>query len=96
MHAAVFAGAITCALGAAILYSQYGFWHQKYSSEDDLLVQTSSINSTETMTSPTTALSDFFKEASMRFTAVTDTMSSFLEGKDTYSQDENSTSTKPR
>lgn len=89
MHAAIFAGTVTCVLGAAILYSQYGFWRERYSRQEEITQESSEGK----MVSPDTILSDFFREASVRFTAATGAMGSFLESKDTYSGDENSTST---
>lgn len=39
VHAVVFAGTITALLGAAILYTQYGFWHNSYERSDEKIVQ---------------------------------------------------------
>jgi hypothetical protein len=87
VHAFVIAGTITGLIAAFILYTDYGFWHEKYQRDDaatDAAVDVPSRSMTET-------LSDFFGEASSRLSKVKQSGSGFLEGTDTYTSGGSST-----
>lgn len=84
MHALVFAGSITTLLLIVVLYSQYGFWHEKYVRQDSVLV-----DDPLEVESPASFFSKFFEEASVRFSNVKDNAGTFLEGKDSYSNEQN-------
>lgn len=87
VYAALFAGLITVILASYILYVDYGFWHEKYSrNEEALLVVEAAPEkvSSESVLSPGEMIQGFFKEASDKFKAVGTSESAFLEGKDTY------------
>ena len=90
VYAALFAGFITVILASYILYVDYGFWHEKYTRNDEALLVTEvvpkAVNS-ESVLSPGEMIQGFLKEASDKFKAVGTSESAFLEGKDTYSKE---------
>jgi hypothetical protein len=88
IHAAVFAGSITFLIAVFILYSDYGFWHEKYRREEVSVEASLASSSTKESVpeSPMDALSRFFSEAHTQFKGVTASSGSFLEGKETYSR----------
>lgn len=80
LHAFIFAGSITFVIAAIILYSDYGFWHERYNRND-----TSAITSTTEMAeSPIKVLSRFFGEAHSQFKGVASSSGGFFEGRETY------------
>lgn len=84
VHAVFFAGTITCILAAIILYSQYGFWNQRYTRENDFIPAT---NTEETMEPPSEMIASFMEEVSTRFGTIKQNIGTLLEGKDSYSQE---------
>jgi hypothetical protein len=78
IHAFAFAGTVTVLIAVFILYTDYGFWHETYLSDDIVSNQASS----------TRSFGDFWKEAGDRFHSIG--KASFLEGTETYVKDENS------
>lgn len=86
MHAIVFAGSVTALLAGIILYTNYGFWHERYQRADDLAVGTTVANSPVASESLGEMLSRFWGEASVQFGNVGDKGASLLEGKETYTR----------
>lgn len=80
MHAFVFAGTITALIAAFILYTDYGFWHEKYVA-DDLVVET-------VQETPNESISTFWQEAKARFGSIGKNPGSLLEGKVEYKKEE--------
>jgi hypothetical protein len=86
VHAFVFAGVITALIAAFILYYDYGFWHEKYQKgEDEIAVQAT----TTEIESPSKVLINFFSEAKKQFGNIGSSSASLLEGKETYTREEN-------
>jgi hypothetical protein len=86
VHAVAFAAIVTGLIATFVLYTDYGFWHEKYS-------RTQEDNATSTpmvVESPSEAFSHFFSEARTRFSNVGASVSSsskgLLEGKETYTK----------
>lgn len=84
VHGVVFAGAITSVIAAVILYTDYGFWHERYVSEDVLLEQ----QAAESMKSPGQTMASFWQEAKERFGGIGKAGSELLEGKEQYTKEE--------
>ena len=85
VYAFVFSGAVTSLIAAIILYTDYGFWHEKYSS-DALKKEVAS--TTQVMPeSPVEMLSKFFDEAKVQLRGINVSSSSLFEGKETYSKE---------
>lgn len=76
IHAFVFAGTLTSIVAAFILYTDYGFWHETYVSDDLVAEQKTEIES------PGESLSNFLTEAKTRFSSIQ--FSGLLEGKESY------------
>lgn len=85
MHAFVFAGAITGVIGIFILYADYGFWHETYTSDDLVVEQAKDSFDPE---SPGESMMRFFREAKDRFDTLGSSGASLLEGKETYKREE--------
>jgi hypothetical protein len=83
VYAFIFAGTITALIAAVILYTDYGFWHDRYIRDDSALV----VKSTTPMESPSKALSNFWSEAYEKFHAIGSVSGSLLEGKEVYVKD---------
>lgn len=83
VHAFAFAGIITALIAGFILYTDYGFWHETYRSEDSLVAE----NPPAEPVSPSTSFSSFFKEAKTRFDNIGSTSADLLEGKESYTKD---------
>jgi hypothetical protein len=92
-HALVFSGLVTAVLAAAILYFDYGFWHERYTKDDTLIVE----NIEQKSDSPVTMFSSLYNEAKEKLLSVKSGGGALLEGKKSYSNKEEfllSTSTK--
>lgn len=86
VYAFIFAGSITALIAAVILYTDYGFWHDRYVRDDSVLV----VKEKTPMESPSQALSNFWGEAYDKFRVIGSASGSLLEGKETYTKEENS------
>lgn len=84
MYAFIFAGTITAAIAAIILYVDYGFWHEKYSSEPIEVMQATT---TVLQESPSEVLLRFMNEAKEQFNTIGESGKSLLEGKEVYIKD---------
>lgn len=80
VHAFVFAGSITGLIAFFILYTDYGFWHEKYVAE-------SAQQEVVPIESPGQSLGSFFKEAKERFNAIGTAAPTLLEGKEVYTSE---------
>jgi hypothetical protein len=87
VYAFIFAGSITIAIAAVILYVDYGFWHEQYSSktESDVEIATT----TEMPESPIKMLSRFLGEAKTQLNNINASGSDLLQGKETYTNESN-------
>ncbi len=79
MHAFVFAGTITGLLATFIMYTDYGFWHERYDSDEVIAAKK---EAEVKLASPGATFTDFFSEAKVRLSAIG--TSNLLEGKETY------------
>ena len=86
MHAIVFAGSITALLAGIILYTNYGFWHERYQRADDLVVGTTVTNFPAESESLGEMLSRFWNEPHTQFGSIGDKGATLLEGKETYTR----------
>jgi hypothetical protein len=87
VHAFIFAGSITGLLAAFILYYDYGFWHQHYTSKE--VIGESVVQQPEGAP-PGEVLSGFWSEAKKQFSGMGSSTASLLEGKETYQTSSNS------
>lgn len=83
VHAFAFAGIITSLLAGVILYTDYGFWHERYVAEDALMVEEQAFDPE----SPGESLGRFFAEVKSRFGSIKDPGTPFLEGRETYKKE---------
>ena len=84
VHGFVFAGLVTALIAFVILYTDYGFWHETYIAEDSRLVADPEYLSE----SPTEVWGRFWEDARSQFERIGSTSANLLEGKDTYTKDE--------
>lgn len=84
VHAFVFAGAITSLIAAFVLYTNYGFWHETYHAEDDLIAT----GEYEEIPSPSESLGSFWSEIKSRIGSIEVSPKQILEGKETYTKEE--------
>lgn len=89
VYAAIFSGVVTALLAAIILYYDYGFWRDKYSASDSVIVTASEPEVTSI--SPGEMMDGFLKEVGMRMQALKSTKDTLLEGKEIYVNDSTST-----
>jgi hypothetical protein len=82
MHAFAFAGIVTGLIAIFILYTDYGFWHEQYRSDDIVAAQNAQIQS------PGAAVASFFSEAKSRFGSIRSSSSTLFTGTETYVKDE--------
>jgi hypothetical protein len=82
VHAFVFALVITAIMASFILYTDYGFWHERYVAEgissDDVSFEPES---------PMQSLSHFWQEAKERFSSLGGEQGLF-EGKEVYKKEQ--------
>ncbi len=86
VYAVFFSGAVTLFLGAFILYFDYGFWRDKYSAQDSIVVEKQQEKDVETI-SPGQMMDGFLKEVGVRMQALKSTKDTLLEGKELYTKD---------
>ncbi len=82
MYGFLFAGSITALIAGFILYTDYGFWHERYTRQDETLV----IRDEGEPEPPSKMLSRFIEQARTQFGTIGKTGSSILEGKETYTR----------
>lgn len=85
LHAVAFAGIITALIAGFILYTDYGFWHETYRS-DDLLVE---LEEQKEQQLSSRSFSGFLMEAKVRFSAIGSAGADFFEGTESYTKDSN-------
>lgn len=82
MYAFIFAGTITASIAGAILYSDYGFWHERYERQEEI-----AINKEENLPpAPTEVVSRFLGEVQNRLKSITTGTTSLLEGKEVFTR----------
>lgn len=84
IHALFFAGGVTVLLASAILYFDYGFWHERYDSKEVVVEKKIEDGSK----SPTEMFSQFIDEVGSKMNTVKSGGNALLEGKASYSQRE--------
>ncbi len=80
LYAFIFAGTITSLLAGFILYTDYGFWHERYVSTEEVATTTEVISPE----SPTEMLSNLFNDARTQFKSIGKDGTTLLEGKDSF------------
>lgn len=85
IYGVIFAGSITAVIAFFVLYIDYGFWHERYISED--IVKATSTEDQVVLESPSKMFGSFMKEAGERFKEIKIPNKDILEGKETYSSD---------
>ncbi len=91
VYAIIFAGSITALIAGVILYTDYGFWREKYNRNEVLEVQveTDTTDPMVTVESPAKMIGGFFREASVKLKSIDVTVpDGLLEGKDNYTREE--------
>ncbi|MFA6608754.1 MAG: hypothetical protein WCT07_02490 [Candidatus Paceibacterota bacterium] len=78
----IFAGTITAIIAGFTLYTDYGFWHERYQSED-LIAKIATTTVTE---SPSETISKFWNEAHNQFDIFKTSSSGLLQGKEVYTK----------
>lgn len=86
VHAFIFAGAITASIASVILYTDYGFWHEKYDRNNDLIVEGVITSPKVAPEPPSEMFSRFWNEARTQFGNIGQSGASMLEGKEIYSK----------
>jgi hypothetical protein len=78
IHALVFAGVITSTIAGFILYTDYGFWHERYERPPE----------TPAEPVPTSqSFGDFWQEAKVKFSQIGSSGADLLEGKEVYKKE---------
>lgn len=80
VYAFVFAGSITAIIAGFILYSDYGFWHERYERQEEVIVH----EGEDVPPAPTEVVSRFFGEVQNRLKNITTATTSLLEGKEVF------------
>ncbi len=83
LYGFIFAGSITALIAGFILYTDYGFWHERYQRVDE----TATIATTTSSESPSEMITRFWNEARAQFSGIGITTASLLEGKETYTSE---------
>lgn len=85
----IVSGLVTAILAASILYFEYGFWRDRYSASEVVVVEKMSEDTEVPSVSPGTMIGNFFNEATERVKTIKD-QRSLLEGKELYTKDSTS------
>jgi hypothetical protein len=93
VYAVVFSAVITSLLASIILYYDYGFWHERYSRDDGLVVQKPQGEVVKTQ-SPGELLGGFLQEAKEKMNSIHNETSNVLQNKEVYTKDASSTENK--
>lgn len=86
IYALTIAGGITLLIAFAILYIDYGFWHERYIQED--IIEAKKVAESQEPESPSEMLSRFFGEAKTQLGTINTSRQELLEGKEIYIQGE--------
>jgi hypothetical protein len=86
VYALIFAGSITSLIAFVILYTEYGFWHEKYVREESVIVE---VEQTTLPPKPSELFFRFLDDAKVEFDAISATGSNFFDGKETYIRSDN-------
>lgn len=90
VYSILIAGSITGIITAFILYTDYGFWHERYIAQNE----DGSTATPVVLESPSEMISRFWNEAKSQVGSIKTTGDSLLIGTDTYKKDDvNSTTT---
>lgn len=84
VYALTIAGVVTLLIASAILYIDYGFWHERYISEEVIIAN----KSNEEPESPKDMMVRFFTEAKSQIDTINTSRKEMLNGKEVYRQGE--------
>ena len=84
VYALIIAGGVTLLIASAILYIDYGFWHERYISEEVIVAN----KSNEEPESPKDMMIRFFDEAKNQIEMINTSRKEILNGKEVYRQGE--------
>lgn len=87
IYAILFAGGITILLAAILLYSEYGFWHERYQRTEVIAETLSESQETIASKSPLDMAAIFFKDAKDQLAKVKTSSQGLLDGKEVYIQE---------
>ena len=91
VYAATFAGSVTLLIAIAILYFDYGLWHERYRRTDDIVVTSKQEQGQDqsliTVQSPGEMIGAFIKEATVKIKAIDTSGANVLKGKDVYNKE---------
>lgn len=93
VYAVAFSGAITAVIASAILYYDYGFWHEKYSRSDSVVTVDEKNEVTKTQ-SPGELMGSFLKEAKEKVNSIQTDTSNVLQRKEVYTKEATTTESK--
>jgi len=82
MYAGSVAGIITALFVAYILYTDYGFWHERYVSGEEIKE-----NEVYKMQSPKETFFDFISQTKSRLDGIKENSNQFFGNKDSYSSE---------
>ena len=88
IYAVLFAAGITILLASLLLYSEYGFWHERYQRSDSVAETISEPSLDVASKSPLDMAAIFFKDAQDQLSKVKTSSQGLLDGKDVYTQEE--------
>lgn len=88
VYAITFAAIITTIIASGILYVDYGFWHERYSRGDEVLVSELKNREAEVTESPSQMISSFFSEAKEQLGTINTTGRAVFDGKEVYRKEE--------
>lgn len=78
IHALFFAGAVTSVIAGFILYTDYGFWHERYERRPEVPAETVSTSQ---------SFGDFWQEAKAKFGQIGSSGADLLEGREVYKKE---------
>ncbi len=93
VYAVTFSAIITSFFASIILYYDYGFWHERYSRTDSLVIQAKPDEVTKTQ-SPGELMGSFLKEVKEKVGVLQASSSNILQNKEVYTKDATSTENK--
>lgn len=85
MYVTIISGSITLVIACVILYVDYGFWHERYKKDEEVILLQKEQEKPE---SPSQMMSRFLGEARSQFKTINVSPSKILEGKETYTNDD--------
>ena len=78
----IFAGSVTAIIAGFILYTDYGFWHERYVRQEEIATSTNVVAPEP----PSEMLSRFWDDARAQFKNIGTGGASLLQGKESYTR----------